>query len=88
MAGKDSEIKIKNGNGNSNSANTTNNSNNVGYSYTSSQFNAALEDENKVLKEALNSLRDEVEKLRAPSLMVADVSDVLENHRALIKIPN
>jgi proteasome regulatory subunit len=59
----------------------------VKYSYTS-QFNSALEDENRILKEALNSMRDEVEKLRAPSLMVAEVTDVLAPNRALIKIPN
>lgn len=58
------------------------------YSYTSSQFNSALEDENRILKEAMSSLRDEIDRLRSPSLMVAEVSDVLENNRALIKIPN
>lgn len=58
------------------------------YSYTSAQFNSALEDENRILKEALTSLRDEIDRVRAPSLMVAEVSDVLDNNRALIKIPN
>jgi len=61
---------------------------NMKYSYTSAQFNSALEDENRILKEAISSLREEIEKLRAPSLMVAEVSDVLENNRALIRIPN
>jgi len=36
----------------------------------------------------MNSLREEVERLRAPSLMVAEVTDVVGNNRALIKIPN
>ena len=58
------------------------------YSYTSAQFNSALEDENRILKEALTSLREEVDRMRAPSLMVAEVSDILEGNRALIKIPN
>ena len=61
--------------------------NNVSYSYTSSQFNSMLEDENKLLKEAVNSLREEVERFRAPSLMVAEVTELLNDH-ALIKIPN
>ncbi len=60
----------------------------VKYSYTASQFNNVLEDENKLLKEAINSLREEVDKLRAPSLMVAEVTDVIANNRAIIKIPN
>jgi len=64
------------------------NGNNLKYSYTSAQFNNVLEDENRILKEAMNSLREEVERLRAPSLMVAEVSDMLPNNRALIKIPN
>lgn len=64
------------------------NGNNLKYSYTSAQFNSAIEDENKILKEAMNSLREEVERLRAPSLMVAEVTDVVGNNRALIKIPN
>jgi proteasome regulatory subunit len=58
------------------------------YSYTTAQFNSALEDENRILKEAMSSLREEVDRLRAPSLMVAEVTDMLGNNRALIKIPN
>ncbi|MGV8086546.1 MAG: AAA family ATPase [Candidatus Woesearchaeota archaeon] len=58
------------------------------YSYTASQFNNVLEDENKLLKEAINSLREEIDKLRSPSLMVAEVSDLVANNRAIIKIPN
>ena len=61
---------------------------NMKYSYTTAQFNNVLEDENRILKEAMNSLREEVDKLRSPSLMVAEVTDVVANNRALIKIPN
>jgi len=86
MAGKDSDAKMKSNTNGSPSSNGANN--NVGYSYTSASFNNALEEENRILKEALNSLREEVERLRAPSLMVADVTDMLGNNRALIKIPN
>jgi proteasome regulatory subunit len=59
----------------------------VSYSYTSQQFNTVLEDENRILKEAVNSLREEVERFRSPSLMVAEVSDILGDH-AIIRIPN
>jgi proteasome regulatory subunit len=60
---------------------------NLSYGYTSSQFNSLLEDENRLLKEAVNSLREEVERFKSPSLMVAEVSDLINDH-ALIKIPN
>jgi proteasome regulatory subunit len=84
MADNNSEAKVKQKNGESKS----DNGNNMKYSYTSSQLNNAIEEENNILKEALNSLREEVDRLRAPSLMVAEVTDVLENNRALLKIPN
>lgn len=84
MVDNTSEIKSK--------SKTDNNINNVNstskYSYTASQFNNILEDENRLLKEAISSLREEVDKLRAPSLMVAEVSDIVANNRAIIKIPN
>lgn len=56
------------------------------FSY-SQQINSVLEDENKILREAVNSLREEVERFKAPSLMVAEVSELVNDH-ALIKIPN
>jgi proteasome regulatory subunit len=84
MAENNSEAKAKQKNGES----KPDNGNNMKYSYTASQFNNAIEEENNILKEALNSLREEVDRLRAPSLMVAEVTDVLENNRALLKIPN
>ncbi len=84
MADNNSEAKTKTKSENGSASN----GNNLKYSYTSAQFNNVLEDENRILKEAMNSLREEVERLRAPSLMVAEVSDLLPNNRALIKIPN
>jgi proteasome regulatory subunit len=57
------------------------------YSYTATEFNSALEDENRLLKEAVGSLREEIERLKSPSLMVAEVTELLNEH-ALIKIPN
>jgi proteasome regulatory subunit len=85
MADNNSDTKTKSKN---DSKNDNGNGNNLKYSYTSAQFNSALEDENRILKEALNSLREEVERLRAPSLMVAEITDMMPNNRALIKIPN
>ncbi len=87
MADNNSEAKSKPKTENG-ATNSSAGGNNLKYSYTSAQFNNVLEDENRILKEAMNSLREEVERLRAPSLMVAEVSDILPNNRALIKIPN
>ena len=84
MAENNSDTKSKS----KNDVKAENNGNNLKYSYTSAQFNNALEDENRILKEAMNSLREEVERLRAPSLMVAEITDMMANNRALIKIPN
>ena len=57
------------------------------YTYNTQQFNSVLEDENKILKEAINSLREEIERYRAPSLMVAEVTEIFDD-KALIRIPN
>ncbi|MBD3164936.1 AAA family ATPase [Candidatus Woesearchaeota archaeon] len=55
------------------------------YSYTSaSNF---LEEENKVLKETVNKMKEELDRLKHPPLMVCEVIDVMENN-AVIKIPN
>jgi proteasome regulatory subunit len=72
---------------NSESKKTDEKENNVSYSYTPEQFNNLLEDENRILREAVNSLREEVERFKSPSLMVAEVTEMLNGH-ALIKIPN
>jgi proteasome regulatory subunit len=85
---QNSSSSSNNSNNNGSNGNNNHNQSNVGYSYTAASFNNALEEENRILKEALNSLREEVERLRAPSLMVADVTDILSSTRALIKIPN
>jgi proteasome regulatory subunit len=64
----------------------TSDNNDAGFSYTN-QINSVLEDENKILREAVNSLREEVERYKAPSLMIAEVSELINGH-AIIKIPN
>jgi len=55
------------------------------YRYTSSS--TQLEDENRVLKETINKLRQELDKLKSPPLMVCEVRDVNEK-TAVIAIPN
>lgn len=84
MAENNSDAKAKS----KNDAKNESNGNNLKYSYTSAQAGNALEDENKILKEAMNSLREEVDRLRSPSLMVAEITDIMPNNKALIKIPN
>jgi len=85
MADNNSETKSKSKTDvNGSSANNST----IKYSYTPTQFNSVLEDENKLLKEAINSLREEVDRLKSPSLMVAEVTDIIAVNRAIIKIPN
>lgn len=71
-----------------NSASTSSNSPmpDNSFNYTS-QINTVLEDENRILREAVNSLREEIERFKAPSLMIAEVSELVNGH-AIIKIPN
>jgi len=59
--------------------------NNSVFSYTTSSNE--LEEENRILKETLSQLRDEVERFRSPALMVADVIDVTGGN-AVISLPN
>jgi len=55
------------------------------YSYTTSSNE--LEEENRVLRETISQLRDEVERFRSPALMMAEVIDVLDKG-VLISLPN
>ena len=55
------------------------------YDYTSDSI--TLEYENRLLKETVNQLREELERFRSPPLMVCDVHD-LTNDKAIIRIPN
>ena len=58
---------------------------NVIYSY-STQTNQ-LEEENKVLKETVEKLKEEIDSFRTPPLMVCEVNDVIED-QAIIRVPN
>jgi len=55
------------------------------YKYTASS--TQLEDENRVLKETVNKLKEEVDKLKSPPLMVCEVREVNEK-TAIVVIPN
>ncbi len=57
----------------------------VMYSYTTD--NSRLEMENRILKETVSHLQNELNKFRQPALMVCDVVDIMENN-AIIRTPN
>lgn len=57
----------------------------VMYSYTINTHR--LEAENKVLKDTVNQLQDELNKLKQPALMVCEVSEFVDD-RAIIRTPN
>jgi proteasome regulatory subunit len=56
------------------------------YSYTS-ENNGALEDENRILRDTITRLKNELDRFREPALMVCEVSDIIKNN-AIIKVPN
>ncbi len=57
----------------------------VMYSYTATSN--PLEEENRVLKETVTKLKEEVEKFKVPPLMVCEVRDIL-GENIIIRIPN
>lgn len=57
----------------------------VMYSYSTNSN--PYEEENRLLKETVGRLKDELEKFKQPPLMVCEVRDVLED-KVIIKIPN
>ena len=55
-----------------------------GYSTSSNQY----EEENRILKETVNRLKEEIERFKSNPLMVCEIREVFNNGTALIKIPN
>ena len=55
------------------------------YSYTTAS--TLLEEENKVLKETINKMKEELDRLKQPPLMVCEVVDMIKDS-AVIRIPN
>lgn len=58
---------------------------NVMYSYAVDSN--AVEEENRILKETIHQLKQELDRFRYPALIIADVSDVINNH-VIIKMTN
>ncbi len=54
------------------------------YSTTSNQY----EEENRILRETINRLKDEIERFKANPLMVCEVRETFNGKNAIIKIPN
>src|SRR3989338_1946730 len=57
----------------------------VMYSY--STVSNQHEEENRILKETVNKLKEEIEKFKAPPLMVCEVRDIL-GENIIVRIPN
>lgn len=55
------------------------------YSYTTAS--TLLEEENNVLKETIIKMKEELDRLKQPPLMVCEVGDIIKEN-AVIKIPN
>jgi len=58
---------------------------NVMYNYTAESSD--LEEQNRILKETLNQLTREIERLKESPLMIAEVKD-LKDEKAIISLPN
>lgn len=56
-------------------------------SYNSQMFEGVVNQENKLLRDTISDLREEVQRFRTPSLMIAEVFEV-HGEQAVIKIPN
>lgn len=57
----------------------------VMYSYTAD--GNQLEEENKILKETINHLKTEIDRIREPALMVCEIAQVI-GKTAIIRVPN
>jgi len=57
------------------------------FSYSSLTDQNTYEEENRILRETITQLKNEVDKYRTPALMVVEVSDFM-GENAIIKVPN
>jgi len=46
------------------------------------------QEENRILKETVRQLRMELDRFKTPAFLVAEVAELIENQRAIIKVPN
>ena len=56
------------------------------YSYTSN--NNVLEEENRILRETIGKLKEEIELLHKPPLMLCEIKEIIDKKNAIIRIPN
>jgi proteasome regulatory subunit len=56
------------------------------YNYTT--VSGKLEEENRLLKDTVNKLKNELDRFREPPLMVCEVMDIFSKNNAIIRIPN
>ncbi len=86
-----SDVKENSNSENSKQTKSSNQSSqSMSYTYNDISQNlsqSAVLDENKILKEVVNNLRDEIDRFKSPSLMVAEITELVSGH-AIIKIPN
>lgn len=59
---------------------------NVMYTYTAE--GDGLEEENRILRETINQLNSELERYKQPALMICELSDMIEENKAVISVPN
>jgi proteasome regulatory subunit len=57
----------------------------VMYSYTANVNQ--LEEENKILKETITHIKNELDRIREPALMVCEIAEIIDQN-AIIKVPN
>jgi proteasome regulatory subunit len=57
------------------------------FSYTSLMQPANPEEENRLLRDTISQLKNEVDRYRSPALMVVEISDLFQD-RAIIRVPN
>lgn len=55
--------------------------------FTYSSNISELEEENRILKETINHLKNEIDRFRTPPLMLCEVREILDKN-AIIKVPN
>jgi len=55
------------------------------YSYNTQVYQ--LEDENRILRESINSLKNELDRFKTPPLMICEVRDIIKD-RAVVRVPN
>jgi proteasome regulatory subunit len=66
--------------------NDTKKDSSIYYSYVANF--SALEEENKILRQSIQQLKNEMDKFKSNPLMVCEVTDVFPDNTALIRIPN